>query len=386
MPDTRTLPTESARRSSDRDLAAEFATVAAAHDRAASFPFDTLVRLREQGLLGLTVSREDGGADAGLARVASLVGTIAEGCPSTALILAMQLIHQKAIARNPAWPAHLRSRVGRSAVEDGALINALRVEPALGTPARGGLPETIARRTPDSWSLSGRKIYSTGASGLTWLLVWACTDEAAPRTGMWLVPASSPGIEIVETWDQLGLRASGSHDVVLRDVEVPADHAVDVRAPKDRVQPDATQAAWNTLTIAALYTGVARAACDWLVFFLKGRTPSNLGAPLATLPRMQEAVGMIEALLATNRRLIESAAEDHDRGTGSSVIETQLIKTVAAENAIRAVEQAVALTGNHGLARANPLERHLRDVLCARIHSPQADAAYLAAGRAALGL
>jgi alkylation response protein AidB-like acyl-CoA dehydrogenase len=386
MPDTRSFPAASVQHSSERALAAEFATVAAAHDRAASFPFDTLARLHEQRLLGLTASREDGGEDAGLARVVSLVGTIAEGCPSTALILAMQLIHHKAIARNPAWPAPLRARVARSAVEAGALINALRVEPALGTPARGGLPATTARRTATGWSLSGRKIYSTGAPGLAWLLVWARTDEAAPRTGMWLVPASSPGVEIVETWDQLGLRASGSHDVVLREVEVPEDHAVDVRPPQDWTQPDATQAAWNTLTIAALYTGVARAARDWLLFFLKDRAPSNLGAPLATLPRMQEALGTIEALLLTNRRLIESAAEDHDRGATPSLLEVQLIKTVAAENAIRAVEQAVALTGNHGLARSNSLERHLRDVLCARIHTPQADVAHVAAGRAALGL
>ena len=155
--------------------------------------------------------------------------SVAEGCPSTALILAMQLIHQKSIARSPAWPAPLRALVGRSAVQGGALINALRVEPALGTPARGGLPETVARRTPSGWSFSGRKIYSTGAPGLAWLLVWARTDEAAPRTGMWLVPAKSSGIEIIETWDQLGLRASGSHDIVLRDVAVPEDHAVNIR-------------------------------------------------------------------------------------------------------------------------------------------------------------
>jgi len=370
---------------SDRDLAVEFATVAGVHDRAASFPSGNLARLREFGLLGLTASPDDGGADAGLARVVSLVGTIAEGCPSTALILAMQLIHHKAIAHNAAWPTHLRARVGRSAVQDGALINALRVEPALGTPARGGLPDTVARRTKGGWSLSGRKIYSTGAPGLAWLLVWARTDETAPRTGMWLVPAASQGVEIMETWDQLGLRASGSHDVVLRDVEVPEDNAVDIRLPQGWGAPDATQTAWNTLTIAALYTGVARAARNWLVFFLKDRTPSNLGAPLATLPRMQEAVGAIDALLLANRRLIEAAAAEHDRGFGPPVLESQLIKTIAAENAISAVERAMALTGNHGLSRANPLERHLRDVLCARIHTPQVDAAHVAAGRVALG-
>ena len=51
-----------------------------------------------------------------------------------------------------------------------------------------------------------------------------------------------------------------------------------------------------------------------------------------------------------------------------------------------AVQEAVSLCGNHALARANPLERHLRDVLCARIHTPQPDSAYIAAGKARLGV
>jgi len=368
-----------------RVLATEFAAVAALHDRDASFPFDNFKRLREAGLLNLTAPLADGGEDAGLGRVVSLVGTIAQGCPSTALVLAMQLIHLKSATHNPLWPEHLRRLVGRGAGRDGALINALRVEPNLGSPARGGLPDTVARRTAEGWSITGRKLYSTGSPALAWMLVWARTDEPAPRTGMWLVPAGSDGIEIVETWDQLGLRASGSHDVVFHAVTVPADHAVDIRLPADWGQRDPQQVAWSTLTVAALYSGVAHAARDWLIQFLRDRVPSNLGASLATLPRMQEAVGEIDALLMANRRLIGGAAADHDAGRELSGEECNLIKTLAAENAIQAVQKAVQLTGNHGLSRANPLERHLRDVLCARIHTPQADMAYLAAGRAALG-
>jgi alkylation response protein AidB-like acyl-CoA dehydrogenase len=149
---------------------------------------------------------------------------------------------------------------------------------------------------------------------------------------------------------------------------------------------DPEYAAWSTLLIAALYTGVATAAQAWLASFLRDRAPANLGAPLATLPRMQEAMGGIEALLLTNRRLIASAAGDFDQGRPPATTECNLIKAVTAENAIAAVQQAVALTGNHGLSRANPLERHLRDVLCARIHTPQSDAAFAAAGRAILDL
>jgi alkylation response protein AidB-like acyl-CoA dehydrogenase len=363
-----------------RDLARRFAEGAAAHDREGSFPHENIAALRDAGLLGLSVSPEFGGAGIGLERAVQVVGAIAEGCPATALILAMQFIQQRGIARNLAVSPAIRARLGRGAVQDGEVINALRVEPELGTPARGGLPATIARRVPGGWSLSGRKIYSTGSPALSWGLVWARTDEEAPRTGLFLLPMKAAGVQIVETWDQAGLRASGSHDVLFSGVALPEDHALELRAPDAWTDRDLDAVAWNTLLVAALYTGVARAARDWLIGFLRARAPANLGKPLATLPRMQEAVGRIEALILTNERLVASAARDE----GTTAMELGLVKTVAADNAIAAVQEAVALCGNHALARSNPLERHLRDVLCARIHTPQPDAALLAAGRAAL--
>ena len=369
-----------------RGLAAAFAERAGRHDRESSFPHENFADLHQAGLLGLAARRADGGAEAGLAECCALLQTIGQGCPSTALVLAMQAI-QLALARlGGRWPPEVAALVARSAVRHGALINALRVEPGLGTPARGGLPQTVARRTRPGWAITGHKSTATGAPGLTWMLVFCRTDEAEPRTGSVLVPARAPGVRIEETWDQLGLRASGSHDVLFTDVDVPDDHAVDLRSPAEWARPDPTNAAWNALTVAALYTGVARAAGDWLIGFLRDRVPTNLGAPLASLPRMQEAVGEIEGLLLANTRLIAATAEAHDRGEALGAAEPGLVKTVAAEHAIRAVQLAVEVSGNPGLSRRHPLERHLRDVLCARIHTPQADAARVAAGRLALGV
>ncbi|WP_245215301.1 acyl-CoA dehydrogenase family protein [Pararoseomonas baculiformis] len=361
-----------------RELARRFSAGAAEHDHEGSFPHENIAALREAGLLSLTVPAEFGGPAIGLEAATRIVGTIAEGCPATALVLSMQLIQQRGIARNVAIPHALRRRLALGALR-GELMNALRVEPELGTPARGGLPATTARRTADGWSLTGRKITATGSPALDWGLVWARTDEESPRTGLFLLPMRAPGLRIVETWDQAGLRASGSHDVLMKDATVPADHALELRAPQEWTLRDGDAVAWNTLLIAALYTGVARAARDWLVRFLRGRIPANLGQPLATLPRMQEAVGRIEALILTNERLVASAAREE-----TTAAELGLVKTVAADNAIAAVQEAVSLCGNHALARSNPLERHLRDVLCARIHTPQPDAALLDAGRAAL--
>jgi alkylation response protein AidB-like acyl-CoA dehydrogenase len=367
------------------DVAALLAEHAVEVDRKAAFPWRSLEALRKCGALALTARARDGGNEAGLAQAAALVREAGRGCASTALILAMQLLHLRLAARAQ-WPEHIRAMLGRGAVREGALINALRVEPALGTPGRGGLPQTVARRTASGWSVSGRKIYSTGAPGLTWMVVFARTNEDIPRTGQFLVPARSAGVRIEETWDQLGLRGSASHDVVFTDVAIPADHALDLRPPSGWARRDPEGAAWNALLIAALYTGVAQAARDWIVEFLRNRVPANLGAPLASLPRMQEAVGRIEAFLLANRHLVVSAAAATDAGSPPETEESALLKTAAAENAIEAVQQAVQLSGNHGLARDNPLERHLRDVLCARVHMPQPDVAFTGAGRRVLGI
>jgi len=85
-----------------------------------------------------------------------------------------------------------------------------------------------------------------------------------------------------------------------------------------------------------------------------------------------------------NRRLIASFVDTEESGGSFGPAEGGLLKSVVTENAIKAVEIGLAAIGNPGLSRDNPLERHYRDVLCARIHTPQRDAALSAAGRLAL--
>lgn len=369
-----------------RALAESFRDSGVRHDRDGSFPHEHFARLHDVGLLGLIVPTRLGGGGAGLQEAAQAVRTIAHACPATALVLAMQYLSHNGINANPHWPRAVADKVGRDAVERGGLINSLRVEPELGTPARGGMPATVARRTEDGWALSGHKIYCTGVPGLSWMQVWARTDEAEPRVGSFLVPAGVPGMRVIETWDHLGLRASGSHDVVFKDALIPADYAVDVRPPREWRGREPAVIQWNVALISAVYTGVAEAARDWLRDFLRTRMPTGLGAPLASLPRMQEVVGRIEARLLVNDRLLGGLIDQAASGAPPASTEVDLLKVVMADNAVEAVQEAVSLCGNHALARANPLERHLRDVLCARIHTPQADSALVAAGRASLGV
>ncbi|GAA3044151.1 acyl-CoA dehydrogenase family protein [Kitasatospora albolonga] len=366
------------------ELTTALAARAAEHDQDGSFPYEGIQLAHEAGLLTATVATRHGGPGGGLADTVRILHALGAGDPAVALVTAMTLFTHAAEAREPHWPTGpLAELLAESAVRP-TLVNHVRVEPELGTPVRGGLPATVARRVGDAWELTGRKIYSTGAPALRWLLVWARTEEAEPRVGSFLVRADRPGITVEPTWDHLGLRASRSDDLLFDAVRVPLDHTARLTVPDPAGGRDALGGAWNSLGLAALYLGVARAAQSWLTGFLHERTPTALGAPLATLPRFQSELGGIEVELTGAERLVTALAESVDLGDPRAAEEGPGAKLLATRAAVDSVQRAVALTGNPGLTRRHPLQRHLRDVLCSRVHTPQDDTVLLARGRAAL--
>ncbi|WP_448107573.1 acyl-CoA dehydrogenase family protein [Pseudomonas azerbaijanoccidentalis] len=359
-------------------ISEQLAATAHVYDESGAFPHDNFKLLHEHDLVALTVPKVFGGGGANLTQARKAISAIAKGEPSTALILVMQYLQHSRLQDNRNWPEALRLQVARDAVEHGALINALRVEPDLGTPARGGLPATVARRTSAGWRISGRKIYSTGSHGLSWFSVWARSSDEDPLVGAWLVHKDTPGISIIEDWDHLGMRATCSHEVVFDNVLVPLDHAVSVsRWSAPQAELDGDGFLWMSVLLSSVYDGVAQAARDWLVQWLETRAPSNLGAALSTLPRFQETVGHIDTLLFANRSLLDAAAEGHTPASNAAQL-----KYLVTGNAIRAVELAIEASGNPGLSRSNPLQRHYRDVLCSRVHTPQNDAILQGVGKA----
>jgi alkylation response protein AidB-like acyl-CoA dehydrogenase len=343
------------------------------YDRTASFPADSISAIHDAGLLTATVHERYGGQGAGLAETAVILRALGQGDPSAALITAMTMFAHALQGIEPTWPDDVYTAAVAEAAQRPVLINALRVEPELGTPARGGLPATVASPDGDRWSLTGRKIFSTGAEGLRWMVVWARVGETEEARGF-LVRSDSPGISIERTWDHLGLRASRSDDVLFAGTPT---------VPTARSGGGPLFLAWNSLGLTSLYLGVAAAARDWLVSFLTERSPASLGRPLATLPRFQAAVGEIDASLGTAGALLDAMAARVDNADATAIAQAPAVKLTGTRAAIDAVSQAVALVGNNALTRHNPLERHLRDVLCARVHTPQDDSIVAAAGRAA---
>ncbi|MFG3229484.1 acyl-CoA dehydrogenase family protein [Kitasatospora sp. NPDC048194] len=296
------------------------------HDRDATFPYQGIEAVHEAGLLTLTVSPRYGGPGGTLADTVRVLAQLGRGDASVAVVTAFTLLRHAEQARSAGWPTAGYRRLLSESRRGPALVTTLRAEPGGGTAGTAGaagadgLPATVARRDGDGWLLTGRKTYCTGAEALAWMAVTARTDEPEPRVGTFLVRGESEGLEIDPTWDQLGLRASASHDVVLDRVRVPAELALGLGAPGSQDHAEAELArAWQDLALAAVAIGVARAAESWLVRFLSQRTPANLTEPLGTLPRYRCALGEIEAQLIGAEELVEGLAPRVDRGEPDAV-------------------------------------------------------------------
>lgn len=358
------------------------AVTAEGYDRSGEFPWEGIQAVHDAGLLRLGIGEQYGGRPVGTVELARVVQALGHGDASVALISAMTIAQHLLQAKSGVWPDELYRKAVEDSLDRPVLINAIRAEPELGAPARGGLPATTVTRTKTGWLLNGHKGFGTGSEGLSYHAVWAATEEGEPLLGHVYVPAGTPGIEIVKTWDHHGLRASSTHDIRYTNVEVPAENFRGL--PAARASNEAKLFAGLGGAIAALYVGVARAAQEFFVRFAHERVPTALGKPIATTERIQTVAGEIEAQLIQAEEVIYGLSSRLDDGDLDAVARTPVVKLLATRAAITAVQTAVAALGNPGLTRHHPLERHLRDVLCSRVHPPQDDTALLIAGRQSL--
>ncbi|MDQ1194805.1 acyl-CoA dehydrogenase family protein [Agrobacterium sp. SORGH_AS 787] len=350
-------------------LAERFRVTASQYDRTGEFATGNFQALFESGLLGLVTAEKDGGWGEGIETAHAVITAIAKGDPSTALILAMHYSVHAAIRRGK-WPADVAAKVLAANRRGTALINNAQAEPGVGSPAHGGLPETTARIEGDVWVVNGRKSFVTGLPGLKWAVVLAVTTEETPRLVQLLVPLDAQGIAQEKAWDATGMFATASHDLVLKEVRVPFTDIVAEQPASEPLRRDEADGYNFFILLASVYHGVALSARDDLLRHLNGHVPASLGAPLSSIPRIQEGLGQIEVLLAVNRRLLLSVARDVD--TGEKVgTDALAVRHVVIDNAVTVTDMALDLGGNRGLRRDYNLERHHRDAITARAHAPQ---------------
>jgi alkylation response protein AidB-like acyl-CoA dehydrogenase len=355
-----------------RQLAAQFATTAAEHDRDASFPHENFEAMRDAGYLAAAIPTEYGGGGHGLTDIVLAQLALAKGDGSTALAVGMHLITTgtEATARN--WPHTIRERIFRDVVDTGALINTVAAEPEMGSPRSGGRPATSL--TPDGhgrWLLTGRKAFSTLAPALTYFITYCSVEDGSGDVARVAVHRDRPGVSIDETWDAIGMRATGSHDAVFDNVPIEDADFTGRRSLEANREVMSSGEGWFPLLIGAANLGVSEAARDYAVNFVRTRNPGGRAA-LSTIPYVREQIGRIDSKLLAARALLLTSADDCEHHPDRVQLEPRIIaaKLLATNTAIEVVEQAMRLVGGVALQRSEPLERYFRDVRSGIVNPP----------------
>src|SRR5262245_24515222 len=254
-----------------RELAEDFATRAAQHDREASDPLENYAALRDAGFYGLNIPVELGGDGVGLLGWSLAAEELSQGCGSTALSFNMHLSVVGPIMESSLVPLATKERLAKMVVQEGKLIGGNFSEPTtsglVGTP----VPLTRARRVDGGYRITGRKAFASMIGAVDYVMVMAYPDEATtPTAGMLLlVPPDAPGRRVEKVWDTLGMRATRSDSMVLEDCFVP-DDALLLRS--DDIVPfrrDGANWFWGSYT--PVYLGVGVAAYHAVVEVVKGR-------------------------------------------------------------------------------------------------------------------
>ncbi|HOL38376.1 MAG TPA: acyl-CoA dehydrogenase family protein [Rubrivivax sp.] len=366
------------------ELGPHWAERAERHDREASFPRENFDELRAAGLLGLAVPQHCGGLGADFATCVLVVAEMGRWCGSTALSFNMHV--------NPClWSGLVADALDMGAAERAAheRIRARHCERIVGEGrlyaqplSEGGAAAalaapwgTVARKVAGGYVVSGRKIFASMAGAADFYGV-LCTLEPGTESGsgtqrdaiFLAVPAAAAGVSVEGDWDALGMRGTVSRNLRFADVHVADDARL---LPEGLYEQAARRFPHVFTTHAATYLGVAQAAYDFTVQYLRAEVPGMPRVPRRQYPTKQHAVAQMRTRLEAARALFllnaRDARIDPDKDARMRLLAAHY---TVMEHANDVCRLAVRTCGGQGMFRHLPLERLYRDSRCGSLMLP----------------
>lgn len=338
---------------------------AAGNDRDGTFPVETFRALGKDGLMGATVPVELGGLGLeNLYDVAVALSTVAQEDASTALAWHVQLSRGLTLT----WEWRHGSRRMRELA--GPLLRAMATGEAAvcGAVKDHHTAVTTATLSDGTWTVTGRKTLVSMAPIATHFIVHTQTVVAGepPMLASVLLPRDTPGLSVEESWDGLGMRASGTADVVFDRCHVPDDAVLPRRAmggDDDAVLAGQTV---SSITMLGIYAGVAQAARDLAVATLTRRS----GPPAAAARTLvAEIEAQLYALRVSAGAAIAgadevSAASDRTPAERGRAMMTpfQCAKVTVNQLSLAVVNHCLTVVGGAAYSGSHPLARLYRDV------------------------
>ncbi len=355
---------------------------AEAIDREGRWPERAMRAFMDARITALQVPARLGGHGQGLAGLATIVETIARGCPSTALCFGMHCVGTAVIAAR-STPRHDERFL--EPIAAGRHLTTLALSEA-GTGANFFLSETQLQRDGDSYAVRGVKQFVTNGGHADSYVVstQASVESAQGDFSCVVIERETQGIEWGAPWRGFGMRGNDSRSM-----------RIDARIPVGNLLGNEGDEVWYVFEVvapyflvamAAAYVGVAHAALSAAAQHLVERRHTHSGEALAARPTLQHRIGEMWVAVERSRQLLQHAARLGDVGSPSALPYILACKSDAAETAVTVANEAMTLAGGMGYRENGLFARLLRDARAGHVMSPTTEILKLWTGRVTLGL
>jgi alkylation response protein AidB-like acyl-CoA dehydrogenase len=370
------------------DMLARFAQRAPIYDRENRFFSEDFEELRQAGYLKINIPREFGGLGLNLVETCREQRRLAYHAPATALAVNMHL-YWMGIAGD--LLASGDDSLQWMLVEGGAGEVFAAGHAETGNDLPGLLSTATATRVDGGYRISGHKMF--GSLTPVWTRLGAhamdttSTDE--PKVVHVFIPRDSEGIEIKETWDTLGMRATRSDDTLLHDVFVPDKYVARILPPGALDPFLAALFAWGLGGFCNIYYAAACRARDLAVASARKKTSLAVTRSMAYHPEIQHQAAEMTLALETVLPQIEALAQDWTNGVDHGAwwpVKIVAAKYNAVESAKKVIDLALDMSGGAGMYRSSELERLYRDIRCGGFHPANSALVHEIVGKTTLGV
>ena len=358
----------------------KFAGRAARYDAEASFPFENYDDMRDAGLLGLCVPESHGGLGADYATYCLVSAEIGRYCGSTALTYNMHACSMlwsgsmtDALDMSEAERArHELAQAGhyKRVVEDGAIYAQPFSEGNASAAGRAPFG-TLATKVDGGYLLTGRKIFASLADAASYFGI-LCTEDvdgASRKDTIYLaVPKDADGFEVTGPWDPLGMRGTVSRTLLMKDVFVPDENEL---MPRGVYFQAANRWPHMFITLAPTYMGLAQAAYDFTVKYLRGEVEGMPPVKRRMYATKQLAVAEMFVKLEQTRALfLRAISEAKQDPSKEERMRAWAAQYTIMENANDLARLAIRTCGGQSMLKSLPLERIYRDSRCGSLMLP----------------
>ncbi len=346
-----------------RDFVAnEVKPIAEEIDLNCRYPQETIDKMAELDLLGLTIPREYGGVDADGVSYAIVIEEISRVCASTGVIAAVH----NSLGSYPiiAYGSDELKEKYLPKLASGEMLGAFALTES-GAGSDASAQQTIAVRDGDEYILNGTKVFCTNGpqAGLT--NVFAMTDRSKGTRGIscFVVEKGTPGLKIGHLEEKMGIKGSHQSELIFEDCRIPAGNLIGREGKGFGIAMQTLDA--GRVGIAAQALGIAQGALDESIIYSKQR--EQFRKPIARLQAIQWMVAEMATEIQAARHLVYHAAFMKTSGQRYSK-EAAMAKLYASEVAGRATDKAVQIHGGYGYIREYAVERFFRDAKITQIY------------------